>query len=277
MNRPAAGRDLTKEYWEELWDAVSLPQEKTPDKHHELHRLFWRYLAKGRKSFLEIGCAPGGWMAYFWRRFGYEVHGVENARRAWQKTVLNMRMLAVPSEVHHADFLGFSGGPYDVVFSSGFVEHFQNTQGVIERVARVCKPSGGTVVTIIPNMTGLNWWVSRTFRPEVARGHYVITKDELRTYHERAGLKTHYVGYLGCCQLLPPLDKNLYAAKHPGISRGVNLPFMAWNKAVSLATMKAGHYPQTGCIARGIVYIGARAGSARASRMLGDCERSETP
>ena len=57
----------------------------------------------GDLSFIEIGCAPGGWMAYFARQFGYRVTGVDYVRSACDKTTENLRLLSVTGKVVNAD------------------------------------------------------------------------------------------------------------------------------------------------------------------------------
>jgi hypothetical protein len=98
-----------------------------------------------------------------------------------------------------------------MVFSSGFIEHFSEPKRVLERIIQLSSPNGGVVVTIIPSMTGINMWISRTFRPKVAAVHFPITLQELVNYHESFGLKTDYCNYAGCLTLLPPMSKSRFA------------------------------------------------------------------
>ena len=165
MNRTA--REFDVDYWKSVWSKVLLPQENTPESQHEIHRYLSGVLPASYSSLVEIGCAPGRWLAYFHKQFGLAVSGIEYAPVACEKTVENLSQLEIPTDVHNCDLFSFDGADYDVVFSSGFIEHFQDPERAVGKIASLCK-SGGLVITIIPAMESLNWWISRTFRPEVA-------------------------------------------------------------------------------------------------------------
>lgn len=51
---------------------------------------------------------------------------------------------------------------FGMVFSVGLIEHFENTEDIIRKHLPFCKP-GGRLLIILPNFTGLNGWVNKTF------------------------------------------------------------------------------------------------------------------
>jgi tRNA G46 methylase TrmB len=61
--------EFNQEYWESTWENISLPQEIRPEDIPEIHRILCSILPLKRLSFIEIGCAPGKWMAYFAKQF----------------------------------------------------------------------------------------------------------------------------------------------------------------------------------------------------------------
>ena len=66
-----------KEYWENYWKTIQLPLEIkrencAPNISAELD-VFERYLPKAKLSALEIGGAPGQYLAWFHKTLGYEV------------------------------------------------------------------------------------------------------------------------------------------------------------------------------------------------------------
>jgi SAM-dependent methyltransferase len=249
-----------KNYWEKVWSDISLPQDRNPKKYHELHSIFSRHLPHGSYSFLEVGCAPGSWMSYFAQNFKYSVSGVEYAEQAYEKTIENLRLLSIPAQVHLTDFFEFkSDATYDVVFSSGFIEHFGDVESVIGKVVNICSPDG-FVVTVIPSLEGLNWRISRHFRPEVAEGHYPITGTQLRLLHEKQGLKTLWSGHYGGFQIRPPFDNSQLAHNHSLLAKMLNAPFKTWNKSVSFMTRLTNLYPQSSYLFWGTVYIGRKNG-----------------
>ena len=244
-------------YWETVWSEVHLPTIRDPRSFHELHSLFKAHLKYGPLDFLEVGCAPGSWMAYFAKQFGYRVSGVDSAAKACEKTVENLRLLAVQGRIELADFLEYDGGPFDVIFSYGFVEHFDDPGPVFDRLVGLCKP-GGVVVTAIPSLSGLNWWISRTFRPRVAAGHFPMTGQALRAHHESRGLKTLCMKKYGVLQIVSPWSKTVIERRYPRLAGFLGLPFRVWNGAVSAVTRALEWYPAGGPIYSGTVYIGER-------------------
>jgi cyclopropane fatty-acyl-phospholipid synthase-like methyltransferase len=250
--------ELDVSYWEDVWEAVSIPLEKRAEDIHEIHGVLTRILPMGKLELIEIGCAPGSWLAYFHKCFGYCVSGIERAPRACEKTIENLRTQNIRGEIFHGDFFEFTHEPYDVVFSAGFVEHFKDVASVIQRIADLCAPKGGLVITMVPSMEGINRWISTTFRPHVAAGHFPINREELKEYHERCGLETLYCDYVGSLHILTPVAKNRFSEEHPSASALLNLPFRAWNRAVSVATRRIGRYPRVRFLTESIIYVGER-------------------
>jgi SAM-dependent methyltransferase len=251
-------RTFDVDYWEDVWEAVPIPQQKRPEEVHEIHRVLAEILRTGGQKVIEIGCAPGAWLVYFSKSLGCSVSGVELATKACEKTVENLNVQGVEAEIFHDDFFEFEHEPYDVVFSSGFIEHFEDAARVVERIVGLCALGGGLVVTMIPSMQGVNRWISRIFRPRVAAGHFPLDKRRLVELHERFGLRTRYCDYIGSLRILPPLAKNGFSRSHPTISSVLNIPFRAWNRAVSSVTRKVGHYPKVGFLKESILYVGER-------------------
>ena len=151
---------VEKDYWEKRWAGFPLPSVQNPV--YDVRNLLESLLPQTPEfSLIEIGCAPGKWMAYFSREYGYRVSGIEYAEAAATTTRRNMEMLAIDAEIMNQDFLAGSlpPGGYDVVFSSGFIEHFRDLSSVTERI---CTLSRRYVVTIVPNVYGLNGFISKT-------------------------------------------------------------------------------------------------------------------
>lgn len=251
-------RDFDVAYWEQVWDGIQLPQRKTVRQVDEFHRLFARHLPSHPFDLLEVGCAPGSWLAYFHEQFDARVAGVEYAPRAHAKTVENMALQEIDADIVLGDFFAFEHDPYDVVFSSGFIEHYEDPQPVVQRLVDLAQPDGGHIVTVIPAMQGINWWISRTFRPRVAAGHYPILRQELRRLHEQAGVQTLVCRAVGCGVIMPPASKNAWSRHHPSLSRLVNAPCKLWSSAVRAAKRASGCYPAIDGWSQSIVYIGRR-------------------
>ncbi|MBP7688052.1 MAG: class I SAM-dependent methyltransferase [Thermoflexales bacterium] len=153
-------------FWDNYWQNVSGWQNI--DLRHSYDRAFdaafRRWLTPDpQQKLLEIGCAPGRWLIYFHRQFGYQVSGCDSAPQAVDVTRANLQQAQVPGEVLLADLMDASlpVAAYDIVMSLGVIEHFADPWPAIEQHVRLIKP-GGTLLLEMPNYTGLNaWWLKR--------------------------------------------------------------------------------------------------------------------
>ena len=249
-------------YWESIWETVRIPKEIKPSDIHEIHSILSRVLPAGRHSLIETGCAPGGWLAYFHNNFHYDVSGIEYAPRAFQKTRENLALLRIPADLFFSDVFDFFHQPYPIVFSAGFIEHFQNVDAILEKLETLCK-TDGYIITLIPNLYGINRLISKLFRPEVAAGHFPINKHKLIEHHERLGITTLYCDHIGSLKVLLPMDKNILSKTMPLLSSFINLPFHAWNKAIDSLTKRLMYYPKIGIVSTSILYIGRKKSGRR--------------
>ena len=195
--------------WNEAWANLPLPQvlksSANPYYFDLLDALFHRYLpSDARFEFLDIGCAPGRWLHYFWSKFGYKVSGIDNSPVGIEITSQNLTILGVQSQIYSLDVLQFkSDKRYDVVFSFGVVEHFLPPYEIIDKHIELTK-KGGYVVIGVPNIKKaiygpLQWMVNR----ENLNGYIHISDEDLATYLKEK-LQILYCGYVGvlCFYLL---------------------------------------------------------------------------
>lgn len=193
----------TKEKWEDFWASVKLPTVTKPA--YDIQKHFKSYLPNtaDANSLIEIGCAPGAWMAYFNKQFGYQVSGIEYAEIAASVTRKNMDMLGVHAEIFVQDFLSWDFKPrmYEVVFSAGFIEHFRNVAPVMERI---CGLSSRFVVTIVPNLYGINGVIRKYFSPKNFAEHTPISISTLEALHTNCGIKKLFCDYVGGVEFVLP-------------------------------------------------------------------------
>lgn len=171
----------------EYWDSIYREMENSDKKHsyflflkNWLKRhtrdysnflmwevLFTKYLPKdsGLKM-IEIGCAPGKYLINFKKQFDYEPFGVEYSEGG-VTTVKNnfLKNKLNPKNIIQADFFDNkfqeeNKGKYDVVFSRGFIEHFDDVKSVVDNHLNLIK-SGGYIVVSIPNLSGVNKLLSK--------------------------------------------------------------------------------------------------------------------
>ena len=251
-------KEFQKDYWEDVMSSIRLPCTVNDKSHNDFHKILMHILPQGSYSLLEVGCAPGKWLAYFNQYYGYKVSGIDYAPHAVELTKKNLKLLNVEADIICGDFLKYAPNAkcYDVIFSAGFIEHFVDTKSVVQKIREQVKPEGGYVVTIIPNCYGINGWISKTFRPQVYNGHIPIDLKALISVHELQGIKTIFANYCGGIQIVPPIDKNYFAKKFHRISLFLNMPFVVLNKMTSLIFRKMGIYPRFRCISSSLIYIG---------------------
>ena len=196
-------------------------------------------------------------MAYFNKMFQYSVCGIEYVEDAANATRRNMELQGIQAEVLNEDFFNieFDVGRYDIVFSGGFIEHFRDTYGVTGRIGAIAK---GYVVTMVPNLFGINGQISKRIRPRVFHGHERINVELLRSAHEKCGLSTLFCDYVGGLQFIMPAEKNTFFDRNPRLAGMINLPFRAFN-LISRTFGKHLHCcPRTRWLSTHLMYIGKK-------------------
>lgn len=97
---------------------------------------------------LEVGVVPGRMLLWMAKRFGYRVVGVDLSERVFDLQPA-FGDQGVDAEFVQADFLDWTPNrQFDVVLSSGFVEHFRNYEEVIHKHWDLVRPGGYLVLSI---------------------------------------------------------------------------------------------------------------------------------
>ncbi len=149
-----------KAHWDTYWE--NYRYDKIPKK--VVFSSFVPLLAKG-KSFIEIGGFPGVYAAYFYQQGVQDVtildfHTNDDIVRKFEE-INNLPRGVI--QCIESDFFAFNPEKkYDVVFSSGFIEHFEDTEDVIQRHVELLSEEGQLLI-LIPNFLGLNGSIQRRF------------------------------------------------------------------------------------------------------------------
>jgi len=248
----------TKEKWENVWAGVKLPTVAKPP--YDVQRQFESFLPKTAAacSLIEIGCAPGRWMAFFDREFGYDVSGLEYAEIAAAITRKNLNMQGVQAEILVQDFLswGFEPCKYEVVFSAGFIEHFRNVNPVMERI---CGLSSRLVVTIVPNLYGINGVIRKLFSPKNFAEHIPIDISALEALHTHCGMRKLFCGYVGGVQFVPPGDGSRFYREHRNWARFIYVPVAIFNCLSLKLGIILKYTPNSRMLSNTLMYIGEKA------------------
>lgn len=185
-----------KEYWDKYWK--NYQYDKIPKK-----VVFERFMPKLTRgiNFIEIGGFPGVNAAYFYRRGIRDVtildfHINKEIVRNFEK--INDLPEGTIQCIDN-DFFAFSSEKkYDVVFSSGFIEHFEDTRDAIARHIDLLSEKGQLLI-IIPNFLGLNGELQRRFDRENLDSHNLQSMkiSYLKEIMQSFNLYDVSVGYLG--------------------------------------------------------------------------------
>jgi SAM-dependent methyltransferase len=190
---------------------------------HRYNWFAWDHLLRARlrpqngRRFLEVGCAGGKWLIYFHKTFGYSVTGCDYSETGCAMARRNVEAAGIDGTILQQDLFTLTE-EFDVIYSHGLIEHFNDPKGVLEKFVSLLHASPGTLISIVPNLTGLSGLYHRLLKPETFTTHRVITLDELRGWYEEIGLHNIEGGALGSfVPFMFPRDK--IRREHPQLYR----------------------------------------------------------
>ena len=200
---------VDKEYWDHSWSAESqLPDTFDPNirgmrglYRRPFHAFFAEHLpaiGPPGASLVEIGCGRSQLLPYFAKQFNLRVAGLDYSEVGCEKARRILERDGVRGDIRCADLWDATAVPtlgYDIVFSFGLVEHFEDTAGILSALARYARP-GGAVLTLIPNMRGMVGALQRVLSPEIYDMHVPLSAPALAQAHRDAGLTVLNSGYL---------------------------------------------------------------------------------
>ena len=192
------------QYWAEYWSSISLPAEIKKSNSlfaTEITNVLDRHFPRGSGlTALEIGGAPGQYLAYLHRTFGYAVTALDSSAVGCEKARANFELLGLPATVVQGDMFesNLQLERYDVVYSLGLIEHFADPGSVVEAHLRLLKP-GGVLCLGCPNYLGINGVLLRRLSSGLLKTVNVATMDidAWRGFESSFGLELVFKGYVG--------------------------------------------------------------------------------
>jgi SAM-dependent methyltransferase len=196
-----------REYWEEYWRQRPGPLEikRTPIGLYlnEILDVFDKYLPVNENCLaLEIGGAPGQYLMYMAKAYKYQPHSLDYSETGNEQTLRNFRAARMQVRVYKKDL--FAGNcerdmpQFDLVYSLGFIEHFDDLNEVVKRHVALLKP-GGTLLLGTPNLRGIyRFFLCRT-APDHVAVHNLDTMNlsNWDSFENELGLKRLFRGYIG--------------------------------------------------------------------------------
>ncbi|MDD3804008.1 MAG: class I SAM-dependent methyltransferase [bacterium] len=131
---------------------------------------------KPKSRIVEIGSAPGYFITELATLLKAVPFGIEYSKSGAEMNRKIFRMHGYPDKnVIEADFFSESfmneyEESFDMVVSRGFIEHFDDPSNVVGRHIKLLK-TGGYLVVIIPNKTGINSRLSLFFNKDSLNMH----------------------------------------------------------------------------------------------------------
>ena len=201
-----------QEFWDNYWNNIQLPSQvnyKIP---------FDRCLAETLKAelslfsgdVLEVGCAPGKWLAFLCKSFGMKPSGIEYSQTGMEATLRNFKIQGLLiDEIYMGDFFSIKPVPrFDLVISFGFIEHFDDPDSVIQRHLDWLKP-GGKLVLGIPNFNGIYRPIQQVLDPSLLDKHNlsIMNLAYFRGLENILPISLNFLRYIGSFEPNLPIPK----------------------------------------------------------------------
>ena len=176
-----------------FWTQENLKDErkKPPYGDFASRRMFLETFGKIKgKKILDIGCGSGRNMKWL-ESVGATVTGVDLSPELVKAT----RKLGLDVVEGDATKLPFKDNTFDVVYSLGVVEHFEETEKAVKEHVRVCK-KGGTIAVVVPNKLSPFFFIEPLYHLLQGTNKYGMqangkkfSKRKLMEMLENAGMK----------------------------------------------------------------------------------------
>ena len=155
----------SEEYWNHVWKddiRLRLPS-KWNSKVRNIQRLLKIHIKPGMKC-LEIGCAPGKILSWVAAVLHAEVAGIDSSQKGFQLAKRLFDALELEADLRCEDIFETSFPPesFDLVYSAGVIEHFDDPRDIVKQHVLLLKP-GGKALIIIPNYGGIYGQIQQKF------------------------------------------------------------------------------------------------------------------
>lgn len=173
------GHKTTQTYWESIHSTqprLRLPSSLIAST-GDLKKLLRAYV-RPQMQVLEIGFAPGKLLSFVAKVLHARVAGIDYVENGIKFARQLFQALGIEGDMRCEDVFSttFQFGTFDLVYSVGLVEHFDDPRQIVRRHVELAKP-GGTVLILVPNYGGLYGRVQRYFDPDNLSVHNLDIMD----------------------------------------------------------------------------------------------------
>jgi SAM-dependent methyltransferase len=196
-----------REFWENYWETrnVQEPEIKRSKKGLSINSIldvFDKYLpVNDTFHALEIGGAPGRYLIYMAKNFKYHVHSLDYSNIGNEQTKKNLASANIPIEVYQRDLFSKNSNNdlplFDMVYSLGFIEHFEDLDLVVKKHFELLKP-GGILLLGVPNLGGIyRFFLKRTAPQHLAMHNLEAMKiKNWNKFERQLNLNPIFKGYI---------------------------------------------------------------------------------
>jgi SAM-dependent methyltransferase len=212
-----------RRFWEGYWSSKDVIRRV--DESERFLPLLRESVQPGARTFVELGGFPGFYAVLARKLLGLDATLVDIVvEEPVVRRLLEVNGLAPDDvEIVRDDlFAHREEGGYDVVFSSGLVEHFPEPERILAAHAALAAP-GATVVVTVPNFRGLNGLLQLCCDRANLRLHNLeaMRPERLLSAAAACGLEEAEAFYYGRLELwLERLDRRAVALR--ALVRAVN-------------------------------------------------------
>ena len=200
MGKHTINQLRSEKEWDQAWEKARLPKTLNTNSLFGFcfDKVMKKHLQRGAKL-LEIGCAGGKYLIYFNQNFDCDVFGIDYSPVGCKLAEKNLELTKTNGTVICDDIFKckeLEKESFDVVFSQGFIEHFDQTENVIVKHVDFLKP-GGTLIVGLPNMLGVHGYMFRIFNRDLYYTHKLLTAEMVKECFSNFGIQIKESAYVG--------------------------------------------------------------------------------
>jgi 2-polyprenyl-3-methyl-5-hydroxy-6-metoxy-1,4-benzoquinol methylase len=192
----------TQGYWENYYKDSST-EKKVIDRIGQTDDKYWNIFYKVAKiknnNILEIGTYPGRYLAYLASKFNLAPTGIDYNSDS-RKIEETMRIMDIKkyNYIQEDFFKVIPAEKFDLVFSMGFIEHFENFNEVMDKHVEFMN-DGGALLIRVPNKKYFRKWYGMLVDYENLRIHNLkcMNFNVFTDFAQRNNLLIHTLNYEG--------------------------------------------------------------------------------
>lgn len=195
----------SKNFWIKYWESHKGEIIKPVAESYIFDNVFEEIFSKGNiRTTCEVGGFPGTFSIYLRKKYKTNPTLIDYVIiEEFVHEFLEVNKLEKTDlEMIEADIFNHkTTTKYDLVFSIGLIEHFNDTENIVKRHIDLIEDKGKLLI-IIPNFRGLNGWFQKKFDIENYKIHNIKSMDIdlLESIAEKNNLKnirSYYYGNFG--------------------------------------------------------------------------------